>query len=355
MSTKLKDIAEITGVSITSVSKVLNNKPIRITPAKRKEIQAAAIRLNYKVNLAARTLVTKRSNLLGLIVPDIENAYFSRLAKNLQKISLENNNVLLILNSDERLKSDLLLLDLLISRQVDGIFICPSYESFQTAELRKKLQGISIPLIMVDRVYQDSGLCSVSFDNTSGAYEAVSLLIQKGHRKIAIIAPPENENTVYSRLGGYQKALADHLLPLDASYVFHGDYSYDSGYAAGMEILQTDATAVFSCNDMMTLGFLKALRETKKKIPGDISVISNDNISTDYTFGVPITTVIQNVALLARESFQSFQSLVDTGTISEKILKPILIERDSIMSMQASTEKPLIEEESKEEGSEEKA
>lgn len=180
-------------------------------------------------------------------------------------------------------------------------------------------------------------------------------MIQKGHRKIAIIAPPENENTVYSRLGGYQKALADHLLPLDASYVFHGDYSYDSGYAAGMEILQTDATAVFSCNDMMTLGFLKALRETKKKIPGDISVISNDNISTDYTFGVPITTVIQNVALLARESFQSFQSLVDTGTISEKILKPILIERDSIMSMQASTEKPLIEEESKEEGSEEKA
>ncbi len=333
MSATLKDIAKVTGVSIAAVSLVLNKKPIRISEEKRAEIIRTARELNYKTNQAARSLVTMQSDLLGLIVPDIENTYFSRLAKYLEKKCIENNKVLLILNSNELLSTDLRLLDILVSRQIDGIFICPSYESFQSPEFRDRLEHIGVPVVMVDRVYDDAAFSRVYFDNTQSAFAAVELLIRNGHEKIAIIAPPQNADTGYSRLEGYKQAHLAHGIPIDQSSIYFGDYSFQSGYNAGQEILKTDVTAVFSCNDGMTLGFLKALREAQLKIPEDISLISNDNIPEDFSFGISITTIVQNVNRLAEEAYSCLERTTSAKSTETRILRPELFIRGSIRSL----------------------
>ena len=331
MNIKLKDIAQVTGVSITTVSLVLNNKPIRVSEEKRQEILKTAKNMNYTVNIAARTLVTKKSHVLGLIVPDIENVFFSKLTKHLEEICLENNYILLILISNDRLASDLLLLDILISRQVDGIFLCPSNEAFNSSDLTKKLDEIATPVILVDRVFSDSHLNKVYFDNESGAYGAVSYLIENGHKKIAIIAPPAESKMRNSRLSGYLKALEDNNIPQDDTIIYYGDYKFKSGYQIAQEILKTDATAVFSCNDMMTLGFLKAIQEKKKQIPKDISIVSYDNILDDFTFGLEITSVIQDTGLLAQESFKAYQKFIKSKKVKDRILKTKMIERGSVL------------------------
>lgn len=330
MKTTLKDIADATGVSITAVSKVINGKPIRISDEKRKEILITAREMNYRVNQAARALVTKHSGLIGLIVPDIENPYFSRLAKHLEKRCLAEDSVLLILNSNEQIEGDLRLLDLLAARQVDGIFFCPGFESFEDDQVKGKLKDLRIPLIQVDRGFDDVPFGKVVFDNEKGAYEATNYLLSKGHRKIGMIAPPKTESGDNSRLKGFIRALHEQGIDPDPVKILHGDYGYNSGYKAGRALLQTDATAVFSSNDRMTLGFLKALRETGKTIPEDISLISNDHIPEDYTFGLAITTIIQDVVLLAEESYKAYRELVEKSKETRLVLSPTFIERDSV-------------------------
>jgi LacI family transcriptional regulator len=333
MSIKLKDIAKIHDVSIATVSLVLNDKPIRISEEKRLQILETAKEMNYRANLAARTLVTKKSHILGLIVPDIENVFFSKLAKNLEEICLNNHYILLILISNDHLNSDLMLLDLLISRQVDGIFLCPSNEAFNSDLLTEKLKGITTPVILVDRVFRDSPLNKVYFDHQAGAYEAVTHLIAKGHQKIAIIAPPVETKLKNPRLAGYLHALEDHHLPVDENLIYHGDYKFKSGYQIAQKILQTDVTAVFSCNDMMTLGFLKAAQEKGIQIPRDISLVSYDNILDDFTFGVEVTSVVQDTALLAQESFKVYQKYIKSKKPKEMILKTEMINRDSVLNI----------------------
>ena len=331
MRVKLKDIAKLTGVSITTVSLVLNDKPIRISPDKRAEIIDTAQRLHYTVNNAARTLVTQKSLVLGLIIPDIENMFFSKLAKTLGEICIENNYLLLNLFSNDCLKTDVLLLDLLIARQVDGIFICPSSESLNSAELIDKIKSLNIPIVLVDRYFEDDAINKVYFDNKSGSFEAVEHLINMGHRHVAIIAPPQDSNLINPRLDGYLAALKAHNIPLDEAMIHFGDYKFNSGYEISGKIINSNATAVFSCNDMMTLGFLKGFHEQHKNIPSDISIVSYDNILDDYTFGIEVTSVLQDTTLLAKEAFKLYQGFIKTNKIKEKILKTELVIRNSVL------------------------
>lgn len=330
MAAKLKDIAKLTGVSIATVSLVLNNKPIRISAEKKQEIFDVAKKLNYKANAAARTLVTKRSHVLGLIVPDLENIFFAKLAMSLEEICLEHNYVLLILTSNDKLLYDKLLLDILISRQVDGIFFCPSNESLSSSELLEKIQTISTPLILVDRTFDDADANQVYFDNEAGAYSAVEHLIEKGHKKIAIIAPPSESKNGNSRLAGYLRCLKDHFIPVEEGYIFYGNYKFNSGFELADQILKTDATAVFSCNDMMTLGFLRAVQGSKLHIPEDLSVVSYDNILEEFIFGAEITSVIQDTKLLAEEAFHCYQKYIKTRKPCTRVLTTTLKVKESV-------------------------
>ena len=162
MKVTIKDIAKKAGVSVSTVSLVLNDRPCRVAQQTRDTIKDIAKQYNYKVNQTARSLVTRKSNILGLIIPDIENLFFSALCKRMEEYLRELGYALMIVNSNDHAADDSMLIDLLVSRGVDGLGITVSNESYQDETIRKKLASLSIPYVMIDRMQAIAKLCSSS-------------------------------------------------------------------------------------------------------------------------------------------------------------------------------------------------
>ena len=162
---------------------MLNDRPCRVAQQTRDTIKDIAKQYNYKVNQTARSLVTRKSNILGLIIPDIENLFFSALCKRMEEYLRELGYALMIVNSNDHAADDSMLIDLLVSRGVDGLGITVSNESFQDETIRKKLASLSIPYVMIDRMYPDLNCSKVYFDNESGAYMAIEKLSEKRPQK----------------------------------------------------------------------------------------------------------------------------------------------------------------------------
>ena len=313
MRVTLKDIAKMANVSVASVSLVLNNRKNRISIAKQEEILRIAKEFGYQVNLTARSLVTNKSGTLGLILPDLENLFFSSFAQKLELIARSSGYALFIMCNNENKEDDLWLIDQLVSRGVEGLFICPSNSSLDFEELINKLDNLTIPFVMVDRAIADKPYNKVSFDNEWGSYMAVEYLIKHGHKKIGCIAPPNSRVNGNLRLNGYLKALKDYRLPVDNNLIVEGDYKFLSGYNAAEKLLKNKLTAIFSCNDMMTLGLMKYINEKGLKVPDDLSIVSYDNVIDYFFLEVGITSIEQDIDLLAKSSLE-----VMLNTISQK-------------------------------------
>lgn len=333
MKVTIKDIAKEAKVSVTTVSLVLNRKPCRVAQETRDTIFAIAKKYNYRVNQSARSLVTKQSKLLGLIIPDIENIFFSSLSKKIEEYCRKQGYAIMIMNTNDKKEDDILLLDLLVSRGVDGIFMTISNESFQEAQaLQNALSNLTIPYVLIDRFYPGMENSRVYFDNEMGVYLAIRHLVEHGHTRIACIGGPEHSKNGTSRVRGYQEAMKLFDCPIKKEYIELGDYRYQSGYEAGKKLIKTDATAIFVCNDMMTLGLIKCLNEHHLRIPEDYSIISYDNLLYPYMQGTEITSIDQNVETLALESCKVLLSHIQDHDLpyDDVRLNPHLIQKDSV-------------------------
>lgn len=312
MSITLKEIARIANVSPSSVSLVLNNKPNRISEQTRELILKIAKEYQYQPNVAARSLVTKQTKTLGLIVPDIDNIFFSKLAKVLEREVRSYGYTLIIVNSNDTYDEDMLLIDLLVSRGIDGLFLDISNESYLYQDLLwDKLSKLPIPYVMVDRVIDSFNCNKVYFDNVTGAYEGTMHLIKQGHKKIACICNTYLSNNSISRISGYKKAMEENGLKVPKEYVIPANFRIEGGYVAGEQILDMDVTAIFSSNDMMTLGVLKKFMESGAKIPDDYEIVSYDNLLSDYVFGISISSVDQDIQELGIRSWEVLRSSLE--------------------------------------------
>lgn len=332
MKITLKDIAEKANVSISAVSLVLNERPCRISDEKKKLIKDIANKYNYSTNQIARSLVTKQTKSLGLILPDIENIFFSSLAKHMEEYCRNKGFTLIIVNTNDRYEEDVKLLDFLYGRSVDGIFIIPSDESYNdNTIIIEKLKKLTIPFVMLDRVYDDFECDKVTMDNELGAYFAVKHLLDYGHRKIGCITNTSSSNGE-QRLRGYERAMNEYGCEIKPTYIVEGDYRIEGGYIAGEKLIKEDVTAVFITNDMMSLGFLKILHEKNKKVPNDYSLVSYDNTLTPYIIGVDITAVEQDVEKLAHCASDLLLTKIKNPKRppEEILLSPILIEKASV-------------------------
>lgn len=332
MSVTIKDIAREAGMSVSAVSLVLNDRPCRIADAKRKHIREIARRLNYAPNQAARSLVTKKTRTLALILPDIENTFFASLAKRIEGCCQREGYLLLIASSNDLYDEDRTLLRNITSHGVDGLFLIVSNESYQNnADLLEELRRLPFPYVQVDRIYDDLACDKVLFDNEHGAYIAARHLIESGHTRIGYVANTRSNNG-RARLKGYRSALEEMGLPYDPTLVAEGDYHFDSGYRAAQALLKTDATAAFASNDMMALGFLKYLYGLGLRVPDDFSLVSYDNSLSPFALGVELTSVAQNPQQLGEEASRLLTSRLQGSkdpprTVS---LEPELIVRNSV-------------------------
>ncbi|MBD8500386.1 LacI family DNA-binding transcriptional regulator [Paenibacillus arenosi] len=305
MKITIKDIAREANLSLSAVSQVLNNKPCRVSEEKKELIRSIAKKYNYSPNQIARSLVTKRTHTFGLIMPDIENIFFSSFAKRLEANCRRHGYALIITNTDDKYAEDQEMMDLLIARDVDGLFLIVSTESYQYVEMMAdRLKRLNIPYVMVDRVYPEFNCNKVFFNHEMGAYLAVKHLIEQGHRKIGCIANKLSSVNRDYRLDGYMKAMREYGCEVHDHYIMEGNYRIHSGYHATQELLKTDITAFFVCNDMMTLGVFRKLHESGYAIPQDYSIVSYDNTIAPFLSDIKLTSIEQNVGELGDTAFQ---------------------------------------------------
>lgn len=340
----LRDIADEVGLSVSAVSQTLNGKDIRLSEENKLLIRETAKRMNYQASSIARSLATKKSYAYGLVVPDIENPFFSALAKELEEKSRESGNILVILNSNDRPGVDVDLFNMLEGRQVDGVFLIPSNRSGKERgresrnRLAETVENSPFPVVFVDRASHALTHDSVSFDNVCGGYLATEYFIKRGHRRIACMANGVSESGV-ERLEGYTKALSDYGIEQRGEYVIPCDYREDEGYRAGEKVLRLlrggrdeRITAVLSCSDLTTLGLLRRLYENGVSVGRECSVISYDN-SPMIRFASPgITTVSQDVKYLAEHAFALMKARSERpdAQATRIVLSPTIVERESV-------------------------
>ncbi|MBM6774331.1 LacI family DNA-binding transcriptional regulator [Olsenella profusa] len=337
----LKDIAREVGLSPTAVSLVLNDRPCKISEESRRRIKEVARRKRYVPNQIARSLVTQRSQTIGLVVPNIESRFFSSLARRLELGCRERGCALLITNSDDAPGNDAELVRLLTARGADGLFVVASDEASPADHgLAATLSQIPVPYVMVDRVVAGLPCDKVSFNNEQGGYLACRHLLEAGHRRVACIVNIVSQ-TGRERLSGYLRALREFGVEPDPDLVLTSAYYIEDAYEASKALFSTDATAVFASSDNIALGLLKRLYARGLRVPRDVSVVSYDNSAADVLFEPTLTSIEQNVSELADAALDLLfrrldeESAGELGAPEERVLEPRLVAGESVRQLSA--------------------
>lgn len=333
MKVRLIDIAQLANVSTTTVSIVLNNPDTkRISQSKREEILALAKKLNYSPNINAKSLKTKKTNSVGLIISDLMNPFFSELAKSLELILRDEGYLLTIVNTDENYKNDIQAMQYLYHRNVDALIIALSNNVYHNESIVVDvLKSIPIPYVLVDRVIDNFDSQQVIFNNKKGGYLATKHLIDNGHSKIAHISVSERSLTGSYRHDGYKEALIESEIEYDPKYVYDGSFDFDTGYRAFSHLPIKEITAVFGANDLICYGFIKKCKEEGVLIPGDISVVGYDDLKYNDMFELGLTSVNQDIDLLAKETVKKCMESLKKNTVkNRKTLVPKLKKRSSV-------------------------
>jgi len=286
------DIAKIAGVSSATVSRVIN-KSGYVKEETRKKVEAAIAGNHYVPNAVARSLSSKNSSAVGIIIPDITNEFFPNLFVGMNDIAEKNNLNVLFFDTGEKIEKEHEYLEVVQSQQIKGLIIAPvSCTDTKTRETLQRLESTGIPVVLVDRNVDGASFSGVFVNSKLGAYEGMTALIREGHKKIAIITGPSDSLPGKERYEGYCKALSDHGLTYREEYVVRGDFKIDKAYQQTKMLLELNdrPTAIFTSNNLTTLGCLKYITDKKLVLGKDISILGFDDITSlkiiDYKLSV---------------------------------------------------------------------
>lgn len=287
----IKDVAQAAGVSISTVSKYLNGGNVR--PENLEPIRNAIAELDYRVNPYARGLKAQKSYTVGILLPNMTAPFFGSVIMALDRVLREHgyHSMICCYNSNHGLERDHL--SFLISTGVDGLVYVP--ENLSCEEFYELTASRSFPVVQVDRMIQGVSTDTVLTDNAESAYGATAHLIEKGHRRIALLAGPKEVMTARERLVGYLRAISDHDIPYDDSMVFHGELNFATGYQSLLALLagSNPPTAIISTNYDITIGLITAIRERGVRIPEDIDVFGYDSVEVCRMMTPPLPVVQQ--------------------------------------------------------------
>ncbi|VWL85035.1 LacI family DNA-binding transcriptional regulator [Oceanivirga miroungae] len=258
---KIGDIARLAGVSTTTVSRVLNNSK-NVKEETRIKVNNVIKEQNYYPNMIARNLSSNKNDTIGLIVPDIKNTYFSKIVNNMVTNAGKKNLNVVLGCSNEDFEIQKKYIELFIKQRVKGIIIAVTKNSYNELEFFENISS-KIPVVFIERKI-NSNFPTVCFENINSTIKSIEKLIEKGHKKIAFLAGDLSISTARERLEAYKRVLKKYNIKYDEKLVFYGDFSMESGYILAKEIFKTNVSAIYISNNLMLLGFLKALKEYKK-------------------------------------------------------------------------------------------
>jgi DNA-binding LacI/PurR family transcriptional regulator len=329
MAPSIHDVASLAGVSSATVSRVLAQKP-HVREDVRKRVLQAVEELGYQPSRVARSLRVRTSQTIGLIISDIQNPFFTSLVRAVEDQAYAHKYTVFLCNSDENPYKEALYVDLMLAERVAGVIITPTRETHSPV---RKLQEAGIPVTVVDRRIQDQDVDTVVADNRAAAYDLVTHLISQGHRRIgAILASPEI-TTGRERYEGYELALREHQIPLDPALIRTGLPKEVLGYQFACELLSLPEppTAIFTGNNLLTLGALRGIDDRQLNIPGDVSLVGFDDMEWTSLIKPRLTVVAQPTYDIGRAAAELIlKRIADPERKVEQIVyKPELKIRES--------------------------
>lgn len=287
----MRDVARQAGVSISTVSHVINNSRA-VSSGARERVEAAMAELGYKPNALARSLRRQQTHSIGMIIPDSANPFFAEIARGIEDASFSQNYHVVLCNTEGDLEKQITYTNLLIRNQVAGIVFVAAGIS---TELVEDLQQRQVPLVVVDREVPGVNVDTVLTDHYQGGRLATQHLVDLGHRRIACISAGSELSPSSERLTGYEDVLLENGLPVDEALIVRGDFQYKSGYEAGQKLLSLadPPTAVFAGNDLMAVGCISAVTQQGRRVPDDLSVVGFDDVRLASFTNPPLTTIAQ--------------------------------------------------------------
>lgn len=334
MTVTIYDVAREAGVSMATVSRVVNNNP-NVKPQTRKKVFEAIERLGYRPNAVARGLASKKTTTVGVVIPDISNTIFSELARGIEDIANMYHYNIILCNADKKKDKEIRVINTLLEKQVDGLLFMGGAV---TDEHLQAFKTSSVPIVLCATKDDNNAFASVDIDHEQAAFDAVNLLIQNGHRNIAMISGTlQDPANGFARYQGYKRALEAADIPLQEDYVRIGNYRYESGLEVAKHFLELSErpTAIFAATDEMAIGAMHTIQDSGLRVPDDVSIISVDNIRMASMVRPQLTTVAMPMYDIGAVSMRLLTKLMnketkDASELMQVILPHELIHRNSV-------------------------
>lgn len=325
----IRDVAREAGVSHQTVSRVINESA-DVLPETRARVEAAIQALGFHPSAIARSMAQGRTNTLACIAPNLTDYTLSSIIEGAELEARQNGYFLLSSSASDPQAFQALVEELVGHRRVDGLIVINPY-----VDERYKSVPPNFPVVFVGARSRDTSVCSVSLDDEKAAYEASKHLISLGHKQIAMITGPMEEDCSRDRSDGYMRAMNEAGLPIDLSLTIEGDWSATSGQDALLSLAEQGRlpSAVFAQNDRMALGVLHTARDMGLNVPEQLAVIGVDDMPLSSYFDPPLTTMHQDMPRIGREATRMLARTIDKSIegCSQLKLSAQLIMRQSTM------------------------
>ena len=307
MATTIKDVARVAGVSVATVSRALNGHA-NVTAQTRAHVMGVVAQLRFVPSSAAQSMITRRTHTVGALLPDLHGEYFSELIRGIDLAARARGLHLLVSSSHGDAAEAAAALRAMNGR-VDGLLVMSPHAN---ADFLWGNVAADLPAVLMNTQVAGGAHSSFAVDNHGGACAMVRHLVERGHRSIAFIAGPESNFEAHERLRGYRAALAA-LLPGSFEHVLQGDFTQESGYRAGSQLvaLIERPSAVFASNDMMAIGCLAALNEAGLRVPQDIALAGFDDVPVSRCVNPPLTTVRARITELGGLALERLASEIE--------------------------------------------
>lgn len=318
-------VARQAGVSTATVSHVIN-KTHYVTDETRDKVLRAIQELNFRPNLVARNLRRQSSDVIGLIISDVTNAFFTSVIRGVEDVAHQNHYTVVLCNTDEDPEKERYYVEVMLQRQVVGLIMAPTTGNH---EYLQDLMNRGLRVVLLDRKAAGLDAPAVVLDNQRAAYEATAHLIELGHRRIGVVAGLAGLTTTQGRVAGYRQALAAAGIPEDPELIVTGDSRLEGGGRAVSRLMEQPKrpTAVFVTNGLMTIGVMRALHEQGLNVPQDVALVGFDDFPWADAFHPRLTTVAQPTYELGAEAARLL--LDPAAPADDVVLPPRLIVRES--------------------------
>jgi len=330
MKSTMKDVAREAGVSTATVSHVINKTRFVEKETENKVLRVME-KLDYYPNSAAQSLRSQKTKVIGLIVPDISNFFFTTVIRGIENTLKKYGYNLILADSDENLEIEKEQIKVFNAKLIDGLIVASASGDHT---FLKKLLNRNSPVVFIDRKPQ--GCCPgdcVLVNNAEGAYKAISVLIKKGHSKIGAITGLPGLTTSEERIMGYKKALVDYGIKVDQNLIKIGNSRYDSGYKLMKELLlNSNITALFVTNNLMTIGAMQFLKEKQINVPDELAIIGFDDYKWASITNPPLSVVKQPSRRIGEKASELLIRRIkkeETGDYKVYRLSTKLVIRDS--------------------------